>query len=45
MAQTGVVTGGGAERTTLTATVRRIMEARGTPLILGMTIMGIVSIG
>jgi hypothetical protein len=37
--------GGDAERTTLRATARRIMEARGTPLILGMTVMGIVSIG
>ena len=43
--QAGAVTGGGAERTTLTATARRIMEARGTPLILGMTVMGIVTIG
>jgi len=30
-AQAEAVTGGGAERTTLTATARRIMEARGTP--------------
>ena len=32
-AQAGAVTGEGAERTTLTATAHRIMEARGTPLI------------
>jgi hypothetical protein len=32
-AQAGAVRGGGAERTTLTATARRIMEARSTPLI------------
>jgi hypothetical protein len=37
--------GGGAERTTVTAATRRIIEAGGTPLILGMTIMGIASIG
>jgi hypothetical protein len=43
--QAGAVIGGDAERTTLTATARRIIEARGTPLILGMTVMGIISIG
>jgi len=32
-AQAGAVTGGGAKHTTLTATARRKMEARDTPLI------------